>query len=376
MGNKRFDVIRLGIRITRTSGTPDPVEFKVRERILDTLAQNSKIDTLRAFADGKLKMHDLIQARDQGLLLNDRVLDRITLRRNLWETLDRIFPKPTKKHGQAARYYASAGSFARKAGPLLGPKATVESLTALDWPALSAMWSEPYTVTIPGAEHDEIPKTRTYQAGPSDWMHCRRMISRALTVITKSEHSAFRLEVMAKIPTQAEVKRLPDLDVHRFETIAALTPEDIRAAYYVLFITGMRKGEYLRCDRGHTNATTHTIRVPGTKTDDAAGIIHIDPELWHWIEAGIPSPVAEGALGRHWRAARAQVSGCATITLHDLRHGAAMAATDEGAATAHIQALLRHSNPAMTLRYQARKSTQHAADAIGRAFTKQAKRAS
>jgi len=202
-------------------------------------------------------------------------------------------------------------------------------------------------------------------------MHTRRMISYFLTRVTGNVHSEFRLKVMSKIPTAQENKRTPEIDVGLFLDLADRTSDVIRPCYYVLYITGMRLSEYLACTENSLNPRSHTIQVPGTKTDDAAGTIKVDPELWPWIEAGIPSPRQEKAIRTQWKKACKELGVPShSDWLHDLRHGAAQTASDGGAQTADVQALLRHSSPSMTRRYEIRRGNKAAAKAIGKAFRK------
>ena len=127
----------------------------------------------------------------------------------------------------------------------------------------------------------------------------------------------------------------------------------------------MRLGEYLRCDKGHINALTFAIDVPGTKTPDSRARIYVDPEFWPWIEAGIPAPLSERWIRHHWKVA-ARECGAGELRLHDLRHAFAIFASDAGVPTAQIQAALRHAGPEMTRRYEMQRARRGAAETVGR----------
>jgi integrase len=160
---------------------------------------------------------------------------------------------------------------------------------------------------------------------------------------------------------------VPDLTIGQFWKIVNSAPAHVRPAYVVLAASGMRLGEYLRCDQTHLNAASHSINVPGTKTAASADTVYVEPELWPWVEAGIPSPLARRWLWLYWRRACA-IARRPDLRLHDLRHFYAQIADLGGATTESVMAALRHTNPATTRGYKMRKVKGEVARLVGRAL--------
>jgi integrase-like protein len=95
--------------------------------------------------------------------------------------------------------------------------------------------------------------------------------------------------------------------------------------------------------------------------------VEVEPELWGWIETGIPSPLRYNWMRRYFKRAVEKI-GRKELRLHDLCHFMAQVASDEGAATPLIQAAGRHRDPSMTRRYEMRKAKGEVARLVGRAF--------
>lgn len=146
-------------------------------------------------------------------------------------------------------------------------------------------------------------------------------------------------------------ERVPELTVEQFRLLIGKTPEHARACYVVLAATGMRLGEYVRCQKEDLNPDTFTVRVPGTKTATSRATIAVHPDLWGWIEAAIPSPLQSNRMRKYLKRAVTEL-GLPDLRLHDLRHLFAQLATQAGAHTSQVQVALRHANPAMTARHQ------------------------
>jgi integrase len=71
--------------------------------------------------------------------------------------------------------------------------------------------------------------------------------------------------VVKRIPREKEMPRIPDITIALFWDILARTPDFAQPCYVTLVATGMRLGEYLRCDKAHLSRLTCSIDVPGTK---------------------------------------------------------------------------------------------------------------
>lgn len=341
----RFDRIFRGVgRVARSSGTSSAKEFVRRDALLTELADAGQLEALRAFQAGDLLIEHLIEAKRSGELSSTYLLRDVKLDQNLWDALDELYGA-SKDRSTYHRYHSAARKFARVALHTLGRNARVRDLRRVDWQLLRRQWG----------------------ASAADWNHLRRMISRSLTHWMGDVYDPFRREVVKRIPREKEMPRIPDITIALFWDILARTPDFAQPCYVTLVATGMRLGEYLRCDKAHLSRVTCSIDVPGTKTAESKARIFVDEALWPWIEAGIPAPLNETWIRHYWKRA-AREMGKGELRLHDLRHAYAIFASDAGVPTAQIQAALRHAGPEMTRRYEMQRSRRSVALIVGQAL--------
>jgi len=124
------------------------------------------------------------------------------------------------------RYYTSLKKLRERSQ--LGRDAQVGDLLRVEWKRLAGGWKE----------------------SSADWNHLRRAVSTFLSSLLGDVHHPFRRAVMKHIPTADEgTGREPDITVDRFLEIVARVPSHARPCYWVLALTGMRTGEYLRCTK-------------------------------------------------------------------------------------------------------------------------------
>lgn len=339
----RFDRRFRGVgRINRSSGTSSPKEFLRRDALLTELADSGQLEALRAFQAGDLIIEHLMEAKRSGELSSTWLLRDVKLDQNLWDALDDLYGA-TKDRSTHHRYHSTARKFARVMLATIGRHARIRDLRRVDWQLLRREWG----------------------ASPSDWNHLRRMISRSLSHWMGDVYDPFRREVVKRIPREKEMPRIPDITIAMFWDILGRTPDYAQPCYVTLVATGMRLGEYLRCDKKHLSRATCSIDVPGTKTADSKARIFVDEALWPWIEAGIPAPLNETWIRHYWKRAAREV-GKGELRLHDLRHAYAIFASDAGVPTAQIQAALRHAGPEMTRRYEMQRMRRTVANTVGR----------
>lgn len=381
-GTYRFNRVFNGVgRIRNSSGTTRLAEFKKRDAILTKLFENAQLDVLRAFMRGQLSIEQLVDADRSGKLKSAELLSELALQQNLWAAIDAALPRMGKGENTRRRYETSLRKLQRQAAKSLPMSARVADLQRLDWRALETAWG----------------------ASPADWNHLRRALSAFLTVHLDDVGHPFRRHTLKRIDLRSEKARVPDLAVETFWTIVAATPEHAQPCYVTLAATGMRLGEYLACTKALLHPASHAIDVPGTKTDESAARIYVDPELWPWIELGIPSPLQEAWMGRYWRRACLAIGVADQVptgefktvrvklpvgrrynlageqlqftqvertryhgpTLHDLRHLYAQLADEEGATDTQVMGALRHSNPAQTREYKRRRAAGEVARMVG-----------
>ena len=343
----RVDLSRLGLgRVQITTGAKTKREHEQRVALFHDLVENGQVAVLKALISDGISWEELRDQKRRHGQIGANAIGDIKLRRPLVEAVTDTLPRMGKtKHGRA-RYRLSLTALMAKAGPVL-----VEDLALLDWPTIHAEWGK----------------------SPSDWMHLRRAVSAFLTKYLGSEHHPFRTtEVMPHIPTVEENERVPDLTPELFWRIVARTPAHVQACYVTLLLTGMRdRSEYLRCTADNKMPAVGAVKIPGKKTRRAAGVVHIEPEWWPYIDAGIPSPVRYKMLRLHWvRACVAEGAGkyaprYVGLRLHDLRHALGQWATDADVPIGRVMSMLRHTNIAMTERYARVANTKAVARAVG-----------
>lgn len=344
-GNFRFDRVFPGVgRINVSSGTTSAQEFKRRDAVLTKLFDSSQLEVLKAFQQGSITIEQLIDADRAGRLRSAELLSEVALRQNLWAAAEQTLPAMGKSPETRRRYYTSLKKLRERSK--LGKDAKVADLARVEWKKLAGGWEE----------------------SSADWNHLRRAVSTFLTTLLGDVYHPFRRTVMKQIPTADEgTGREPDITVERFLEIVARVPAHARPCYWVLALTGMRTGEYLRCTKAHLDARAHTVAVPGSKTGASRAKVEVEAELWGWIETGIPSPLRYGWMRKYFKRA-VEAIGQKELRLHDLRHFMAQLASDAGAPTALIQAAMRHRDPSMTRRYEMRKAKGEVARLVGRAF--------
>jgi integrase len=203
---------------------------------------------------------------------------------------------------------------------------------------------------------------RAWRRSPAGWNHVQRATSRLLS-LTLGKFHPFTRQVRERFVWKAEPPRVPDLTPEAFERVLGYVPAELRPCYRTLVLTGMRRGEYLRCTLEHLMPELPGIRVPGTKTAGSAAVIPVARSVWPWIEAAIPCPVSDWMLRTRW------YEGCdaakvARVRLHDLRHCTGQWLVNAGRPEAGVQRFLRHASPATTRRYTLQRTRSEDAAAL------------
>lgn len=237
----------------------------------------------------------------------------------------------------------------RTLSALLGENAIFEDLirvTAQQWGLLAASWG----------------------ASGSDWNNARRALSVVLTSLLHGRrHHAVREHIINAMPVLPEKQRVPDVSPSTFWRIMAQVPPEAKQFPVVLVVTGLRHGEYERLDPVHLRHETHTIGVPGSKTDGSSNPFAAAEKWWPTVVAAVPLPFRYSWSRRIWEQA-CEAAGVFGVTLHDLRHCHGQFAVNEGASLQQVQAQLRHTDIAMTQRYVKQQEARQSADAVGRAL--------
>lgn len=364
--------------VRKMTGLTDPDEIEEFKGLMQTLVR-SRPALVEMFRDDKLTAIELLTAnREEGGLSRLQPDPRVLVA--LWGesgAFEQAFRRHRTKDGQTVRRYRVSAKKLERLGVLpvlpefeakypagLTP-ATVRDLERLDWDAIAANW----------------------QGSPSDWMAFYRMLSHFLTRHFGGRRVGkahpWRAKVLDLLPRKAERKRVPAISPAVFSRIVARTPEYARPCYRALLITGFRvRSEYLALGRAHLRPQVFEVEVPGTKTEESAAVVPVDPSCWPWLDAAVPAPIAYGQIRKHW--ARACIDEGLAVrapdpyrpgktryrgpTLHDIRHLTGQFMTNAGVPESMVQAYLRHTDPATTRRYTMQQMRSEAATAMARAM--------
>lgn len=342
---RRLERLGLG-RLVIPLHTASPRVAARREALVDQLIDQAQVDVLRALGAGTLSI-ELVEAHAREHGLGGAGLSaQLVLAEPLWAALKATLPAMGRADATRLRYAVTVAQLRARL-----PRAealAVRDLLRVDWEALRAAW--------PGSA--------------ADWAHVRRLASRFLSLRLGKWHP-IRAEVLARIPVAREVERVPELTPALFHRIVEAARVDVRPVLWTLVLTGMRVGEYLRCTPADLRPALHAVAVPGTKTAGAAALVRVAPELWGWVEAGIPSPLRYKALRLAWKAALRGAGADEGLRLHDLRHAHGQWAVEAGVPEALVQVSLRHTQAATTRRYTKQHGRAAVAAGLARHLTEE-----
>lgn len=342
-----LDLSRIGLaRVTKSARTRELDVYNKRKGILETLKNAGRLDILRAWAEDQISIEQLHSLNEEQKLFE--AMELILFGRNLWEAFADTIDRMGKSQPTRDRYQTSINKLMRigdaEGSPFrkhLGPGVTVGDLEKVDWDELKKHWG----------------------GSPSDWNHLHRMLSHFLSkfVGKKSQH---RYRIIEPVGRKKESPRVAELTVTQFFDLRDALPERLRPVLMTLLLTGMRRTEYLNAGKEHLLRDTHCVMIPQTEADTSTEPVYIDAALWHWIEAGIPSPLKYKWLRIHWKRA-CEAAGIPGFRFHDVRHVLGQWAIDAGAPVSEVQAALRHDKLETTAIYLRRKAKKNVAKVIG-----------
>lgn len=148
------------------------------------------------------------------------------------------------------------------------------------------------------------------------------------------------------------IKRLPEnnardttLTIQQVKAIADKASEQVRAAIWIAFYTGCRRGEMLALKPEDIGDEAITIRAANTKTQSTRVIPIVQP-LRPWLKA-IPLAINFEGLKTGFRRAR-KAAGMPEMTFHDLRRSTATQMIAAGVDLYVVSKVLGHSSVAVT----------------------------
>ena len=334
-------------RISRSLGTTDRNEYKQRVALLRDLHAHGQHQVLAAFRDGAVSIEQLLAIKRERRLTDDGIQQELTLRAPLWDTIDDVVEnKLTVTHATRKTYRSWAACLAKSGH--LADDATLRDLADVPWAKWRAEWKG---------------------AGAS-WNQMRSMVSRVLTIALGDLYHPFRREVVKKIQRLPQAKfRDGFIDLPIFLSIVKRMPAHSQAGAWTLLLTGLRSGtEYMALGPEHLDHHGHFVSVPGTKTDGSMDRVYVQPQYWSWIIAGVPAPVKYKWLAAHFKRA-ARKAGHPKLSLAHLRNLHGLLPLDRGASVSDVQSSMRHSTPAMTLRYTRQLAKGRVASVLGDALS-------
>lgn len=351
IGAYQFDRVFDGVgRIKKSSGTDKLKEFQRRDALLTKLFETSALDVLRAFKAGTITIEEIVAA-DRG---NHAAmsLQRLATTAKLTAAITGALPRMGGAPATRDRYERSLTKLLLTVPALQHGR--VADLASVDWLLLAEQWT----------------------AGAADWNHMARAVSRFLTVHLGDKYHPLRREIVQRIPRKKETPRSPDQSAELFLRIVATMPEPAQRCFMAIALTGMRIGEYMFADRSALRPETRSVRVTGK---GGAGYVYLTDEAFAIVSSAIPCPIGPSPIpglptakqkryGRLLRLYRKhqRLVGVQGLTLHDIRHLFGQTAADENVPTVQTQAAMRHTDPAMTRRYEMPAQARRAAEAVAR----------
>lgn len=182
-----------------------------------------------------------------------------------------------------------------------------------------------------------------------------------ITILKHMFSLAVRWGYLWKSPAQAVKKprgqyRTRHLDEAEMHLLLAFCSPKIRPIVSLAFHTGMRRGELLELTWDQVRLDQRTVFLPDTKTGEPQ-TVHLNDSAVEELRAIPREPkklrvfnVGPKVLESHFRKA-CQKAGLSDLRFHDCRHTFRSRLVELGANLRAVQALARHKQISMTMRY-------------------------
>ena len=340
-----LDLRRIGLgRVAKSARTRDIDVYHKRKGILQTLQDRGRLDVLRAWKDDQISIEELHALNEQQMLFE--AMELVLFRRSLWDAFAATIERMGKSTLTRQRYQSSIDKLMRVGNTepfkkQLGPGATVGDLKKVDWEGLQNAWG----------------------GSAADWNHLHRMLSHFLSKFV-GKKSSQRNDIIESVGRKKESPRVVMITIATLFKIRDALPERLRAVPMTLLLTGMRRTEYLSATKAHLRPDVCGVMIPQTLADPSTEPVYVDKDLWHWIEAGIPSPLKYKWLRIHWQRACA-AAGVPGLRLHDLRHALGLWAAEAGVPLHEVMVALRHDKIETTAIYLRTIGKKNVAKVIG-----------
>ena len=380
---RRIDISRfteIG-RINRPSGAKSWDDYGRRIALLDELYDQGKLDLLREFAAGRVKMDELMRLKRQHRL--DSGARELRLKRPLFATFDTLVQDMGSKKKTRDGYQSLFLRMVRLSVPALNEQSAVIELERQDWKAVRRRWKED-------------------GASGQTWNNFIIMLGSFLThVLGRKEHPD-RLRIMEQLKRAPRAAgRTPDASPMQLAAVLQRMPRRTGAAALTLLVTGIRMSEYLNLDpeidlapnqqalrvAGESDAEGDDDWVQAAKNVQSQGLRYVAEGFWPIVEWSVRNKPSYITLRRHWCWACDAVGlgvlertkddpnhrwpqsfKYSGMTMHDLRHSYAQIVSAAGMPLSQLRHALGHGDEQSTARYAAQRAGREAAQLAGAAF--------
>lgn len=335
----RLDRVIPGVgRIQAKVGSASLRDYESANALVTKLAEQGRLDLLRALRAGGLSVPELRDADRRGALagVEGGIVARRPLLKEARKAIDAM------RCSAVTRDYYWRGIEALQRAGAITDATPIRELARMPWNTIEPAWP----------------------AGAADWMRVRRSVSAVLSALF-GKHHPFRLEVMAVLPRRAERSREPTLTPEHFRAAVIHVPEPMQPILWTIVGMGLRGRELWKLRPEMLRPEVCGVVLPTGKNDAAAGMLEVDPLIYAWLERAIPAAHAfrpERVLDA-WHAACEAVDAPHT-TLHDLRHCFGQWTLDAGVSDTDVQAALRHKTAHMTRLYRKRAQRRQTSAAM------------
>lgn len=161
-------------------------------------------------------------------------------------------------------------------------------------------------------------------------------------------------------------KRTVYLSVEQVRSIADHASDNVKAAIWIALLTGCRRGEVCKIQKGDIGEDTIKLQAGNTKTLRYREV-PIIAALRPWL-AYLPLPINYEGVKTGFRRAR-EAAGMEHVHFHDLRHSCATILIAAGADLYTVSKILGHSSVKTTERYS-HVQVEPQREALAKAFGK------
>lgn len=350
-------------RFQKRTGATTAGEHRARVALLDRLIEADQLEVIGMLSRDEITWTELRQAERKKRLHSDALAADVALSRPLWDKGDvagafsLTLPRMGRTGSSRDRYEVAFVQLREHAGDYLPAGSVVKDLKSVDWSAVRASMAA---------------------LSPASRNRIRSAVSAFLTVFLGDKFHPFRRDVMRAIGAAEDETTAPrDVTLEEFWQLVNKMDDAVKPTAITLAGTGMRVGEYLKCDELSVRRLPR-IWIPGGKTGGAETIIaeHLIPFVRQAIPCRLaPAPTRsdrgvqfDARYKRIWKAfSDASAATGIPFSPHYLRHLYAQLATAE-LPDVLVQRGLRHKTTSMTRRYSDRRMTSQVAEVVGSAL--------